>query len=74
MEEKLKNNNYQYDPAEEGKTSKKRKVKKLNTILKKNKRLENNGLPKERKTSIKWDETIEPPNPNKEKNIIMMVS
>ena len=69
MEEKLKNNNYQYDPAEEGKTSKKRKVKKLNTILKKNKRLENNALPKERKTSIKWDETIEPPNPNKKKKL-----
>ena len=69
MEEKLKNNNYQYDPAEEGKTSKKRKVKKLNTILKKNKRLENNGLPKERKTSIKWDETIEPPNLNKKKKL-----
>ena len=66
MEEKLKNNNYQYDPAEEGKTSKKRKVKKLNTILKKNKRLENNGLPKERKTSIKWDnETIESQTGNK---------
>ena len=58
MEEKLKNNNYQYDPAEEGKTSKKRKVKKLNTILKKNKRLENNGLPKERKTSPFFKEII----------------
>ena len=69
MEEKLKNNNYQYDPAEEGKTSKKRKVKKLNTILKKNKRLENIGIPKERKTSIKWDETIEHPNPNKKKKL-----
>ena len=63
MEEAPNHKNIAYDPAKESKQPqvfKKRKQKKYNTILKKESRFLNNGVPKERKISIKWDNiTIE---------------
>jgi hypothetical protein len=63
MEDALDNKNLGYDPAKEAKSQtniKKRKTKKLNTILKKESRAYNANIPKERKVSIKWDnEAIE---------------
>ena len=58
MEDSSNNKNSTYDPAKESKLPqglKKRRVKKLNTILKKEPRVLNNGVQKERKASIKWD-------------------
>ena len=57
MKEASNNKNGAYDPAKESKIpqGKKKKTKKLNTILKKESRVLNNNLPKERKASIKWD-------------------
>ena len=58
MEDTSNNKNNLYDPATESKLPqglKKRRPKKLNTILKKESRVFNNGIPKERKASIKWD-------------------
>ena len=72
MEESLDNKNLRYDPAKEIKVQtniKKRKTKKLNTILKKESRVYNPGLKKERKVSIKWDnEAIESQTGNKKGN------
>ena len=72
MEEEQKNKNLLgYDPAKETKVQpiKKRKTKKLNTILKKGSTRINQGHSKERKVSIKWDnEAIESQNANKNKN------
>jgi hypothetical protein len=65
------NKSESYDPAKEEKAPvmiKKRKTKKMNTILKKESRIINNNNIniKERKTSIKWDnETIESQTGNK---------
>ena len=68
MEEALDNKNLAYDPAKEQKPIKKRKQKKLNTILKKDSRIINPGHSKERKVSIKWDkDAIESQNTNKDK-------
>ena len=56
MEEKLDNKNLAYDPAKEEKSqtnAKKRKNKKLNTILKKESRIMKENIPKERKLSKK---------------------
>ena len=61
MEEKLDNKNLAYDPAKEEKSqtnAKKRKNKKLNTILKKESRIMKEDIPKERKLSIKWDKKV----------------
>ena len=61
MEEKLDNKNLGYDPAKEEKSqtnAKKRKNKKLNTILKKESRIMKEDIPKERKLSIKWDKEV----------------
>ena len=61
MEEKLDNKNLGYDPAKEEKSqtnTKKRKNKKLNTILKKESRIMKEDIPKERKLSIKWDKKV----------------
>jgi hypothetical protein len=61
MEEKLDNKNLGYDPAKEAKSqtnTKKRKMKKLNTILKKEPRIMKEDIPKERKLSIKWDKKV----------------
>ena len=61
MEEKLDNKNLGYDPAKEAKSqtnTKKRKMKKLNTILKKEPRIMKEDIPKERKLSIKWDKEV----------------
>ena len=61
MEEKLDNKNLGYDPAKEEKSQtnvKKRKNKKLNTILKKESRIMKEDIPKERKLSIKWDKKV----------------
>ena len=61
MEEKLDNKNLGYDPAKEEKSqtnAKKRKNKKLNTILKKESRIMKEDIPKERKLSIKWDKKV----------------
>ena len=58
MEDTSNTKNSTYDPAKESKLPqglKKRRPKKLNTILKKESRKLNNNIPKERKTSIKWD-------------------
>ena len=58
MEDTSKTKISTYDPAKESKLPqglKKRRPKKLNTILKKESRVLNNGIPKERKASIKWD-------------------
>ena len=61
MEEKLDNKNLGYDPAKEEKSqtnAKKRKNKKLNTILKKESRIMKEDIPRERKLSIKWDKKV----------------
>ena len=61
MEEKLDNKNLGYDPAKEEKSqtnAKKKKNKKLNTILKKESRIMKEDIPKERKLSIKWDKKV----------------
>ena len=67
MEEIQDNKNLGYDPAKEMKTQvKKRKKKKYNTILKKDSRIINQGIQKDRKYSIKWDnEAIESQNAKK---------
>ena len=61
MEDALDNKNLGYDPAKEAKPQtniKKRKTKKLNTILKKEPRIMKEDIPKERKLSIKWDKEV----------------